>query len=42
VIQANGRVIQQEEYSDIRTDVPLDPVLFDTRTYRRAGWVGRS
>jgi hypothetical protein len=40
VIKANGRVIQQEEYSDIRTDVRLDPALFDTRTYHRAGWIG--
>ena len=42
VIKADGKVIQQEEYSDIRTDVRLDPALFDTRTYRRARWIGRS
>jgi hypothetical protein len=42
VIKTDGRVIQQEEYSDIRTDVRLDPELFDTKTYHRAGWIGGS
>jgi hypothetical protein len=42
VIKVEGRVVQQEEYSDIRTDVRLDPALFDTKTYHRAAWIRAS
>ena len=40
VIKVNGNEVQREEYRDIRADVPLQPDLYDTETYRKAAWIG--
>jgi hypothetical protein len=39
VIKANGKEVQREDYRDIRTDVELQPELYDTETYHRATWI---
>jgi len=39
VIKLNGKEIQREEYRDIRADTPLQPDLYDTKTYRKAEWI---
>jgi hypothetical protein len=41
VIKLNGKEVQRESYRDIRADVPLQPDLYDTGTYRQAEWIGR-
>lgn len=39
VIKANGKEVQREDYRDIRADVELQPDLYDTETYHKAGWI---
>lgn len=39
VIKANGKEVQREDYRDIRADVRLQPDLYDTETYHKAGWI---
>jgi hypothetical protein len=39
VIKFNGKEVQREEYRDIRADVQLQPDLYDTETYHKAGWI---
>jgi hypothetical protein len=40
VIKVNGKEIQRESYRDVRADTPLQPDLYDTRTYHKADWIG--
>lgn len=40
VIKVNGKEIQREAYQDVRADTPLQPDLYDTKTYRKAAWIG--
>jgi len=42
VIKVNGKEVQREEYRDIRANVKLQPDLYDTQTYRKAGWIGET
>src|SRR4051794_9576731 len=35
VVKLNGKEVQREEYRDIRANVPLQPDLYDTKSYRR-------
>jgi hypothetical protein len=39
VIKVNGKEFQREDYRNIRADVQLQPDLYDTETYHRAGWI---
>ena len=39
VIKVDGKEVQRERYADIKADVQLQPDLYDTRTYRKPGWV---
>lgn len=39
VLKVDGKEVQRERYADIKADVPLQPDLYDTRTYRRPEWV---
>jgi hypothetical protein len=39
VIKVNGKEFQREAYRDIRSDVKLQPDLYDRETYHRAEWI---
>lgn len=41
VIKVDGKEVQRERYADIKADVALEPDLYDTKTYRKPGWVVR-
>ena len=42
VIKFDGKEVQRESYRDIRADVPLQPDLYDTKTYHKARWIPAS
>jgi hypothetical protein len=42
VVKFDGKEVQREVYRDIRADVPLQPDLYDTETYRKARWIPAS
>ena len=39
VIKVDGKEVQRERYADIKADVELPPDLYDTKTYRKPGWI---
>ncbi|HKU60937.1 MAG TPA: hypothetical protein VJQ44_06960 [Gemmatimonadales bacterium] len=39
VIKLDGKEVQREEYANIEADVELQPDLYDTKTYRKPGWI---
>jgi hypothetical protein len=39
VIKVDGKEVQRERYADIKADVQLQPDLYDTKTYRKPGWI---
>jgi hypothetical protein len=41
VIKVDGKEVQRERYADIKADVALQPDLYDTKTYRKPGWIVR-
>ena len=41
VIRVDGKEVQRERYANIKADVALQPDLYDTKAYRKPGWVGR-
>ena len=39
VIKVDGQEVQRERYAAIKADVPLQPDLYDTKTYHKADWI---
>jgi hypothetical protein len=39
VFRENGKEVQREEYTRLTFDAALDPGMFDTREWKRPGWI---
>ena len=39
VAMRNGKTVQEEDYTEMKADIPLGDSLWDTQAYHRPGWV---
>lgn len=39
-VHLGGQLVQTQEYFDVRSDVPIEPVIFDPGPYKLPAWVG--